>query len=275
MRIFGRMPQSLTETPGDRSVHGPFSPADPPAMSIEIRSVAGLSAGAILRTEPRHVKAPYINERKKYDLIIAASGQVVYDCDLTTGDIVWSGSLERVLGYEREEMGGIEEWAEMVHPEDRAEALRLLEVVDACRKLFRDRISSSSEGARVLGDGRGDARILAVEVPEQGQDRVGLQIFESDPDLIQVLPFFGLEPFDFAIEGDGLVRFGQIYPDPDGGSDGKAFRGDDPRPARGDIKGVRWGPRPLVHVQGGPDEDFVPFDEPASSASVHHRALPW
>ena len=136
MRIFGRMPQSLTETPGDRSVLGLSSPTGPSTMSIEIRPAAGMSAGATLRPEPRHVKVPYINERKKYDLIIAASGQVVYDYDLTTGDIVWSGSLEQVLGYEREEMGGIDEWAEMIHPEDRTEALRLLEVAEKERGTY-------------------------------------------------------------------------------------------------------------------------------------------
>jgi len=136
MRIFGRMPQRLAETPGDRSVLGPFSPAGPPAMSIEIQPAAGMSAGATVRTEPRHVKVPYINERKKYDLIIAASGQIVYDYDLTTGDIIWTGSLEQVLGYEREEMGGIEEWAEMIHPEDRTEALRLLEVAEQDRGTY-------------------------------------------------------------------------------------------------------------------------------------------
>lgn len=136
MRIFGRMPQRLAETPGDRSVLGPFSPASPPAMSIEIQPAAGMSAGATVRTEPRHVKVPYINERKKYDLIIAASGQIVYDYDLTTGDIIWTGSLEQVLGYEREEMGGIEEWAEMIHPEDRTEALRLLEVAEKDRGTY-------------------------------------------------------------------------------------------------------------------------------------------
>ena len=136
MRIFGRMPQRLAETPEDRSVLGPFSPAGPPAMSIEIQPAAGMSAGATVRTEPRHVKVPYINERKKYDLIIAASGQIVYDYDLTTGDIIWTGSLEQVLGYEREEMGGIEEWAEMIHPEDRTEALRLLEVAEKDRGTY-------------------------------------------------------------------------------------------------------------------------------------------
>jgi len=136
MRIFGRMPQRLAETPGDRSVLGPFSPAGPPAMSIEIQPAAGMSAGATVRTEPRHVKVPYINERKKYDLIIAASGQIVYDYDLTTGDIIWTGSLEQVLGYEREEMGGIEGWEEMIHPEDRTEALRLLEVAEKNRGTY-------------------------------------------------------------------------------------------------------------------------------------------
>jgi len=136
MRIFGRMPQSLTETPGDKSVIGPFSPAGPPAMSIEIQPAADMSAGAAVRTEPWRAKVPYINDRKKYELIISASGQVVYDLDLPTGDIVWSGSLEQVLGYTREEMGGIEEWAARIHPEDRAEALRLLEVAEKDRGIY-------------------------------------------------------------------------------------------------------------------------------------------
>lgn len=136
MRIFGRMPQSLTETPGDKSDLGPYSLAGPPAMSIEIQPAADMPAGTPIRTEPRQTKVPYINERKKYELIIAASGQVVYDYDLSTGDIVWSGSLEQVLGYEREEMGGIEDWAEMIHPEDRTEALRLLEVAEKDRETY-------------------------------------------------------------------------------------------------------------------------------------------
>ena len=136
MRIFDRMPKTLKETPGDKSGFGPHSPAGPPAMSIDIQPAAGMSAGATVRTEPRHVKVPYINERKKYELIIAASGQVVYDYDLTTGDIIWSGSLEQVLGYSLEEMGGIGDWAEMIHPEDRTEALRLLEVAEKERGIY-------------------------------------------------------------------------------------------------------------------------------------------
>jgi PAS domain S-box-containing protein/putative nucleotidyltransferase with HDIG domain len=136
MRIFDRMPRSLIHAPGGRPDRVPSFPAGPPAMSVAIQPAAGMSAGATGRAEPRQVKVPYINERKKYDLIIAASGQIVYDYDLTSGDIVWSGNLEQVLGYAREEMGGIEEWAAMIHPEDRAEALRLLDIAEKERGTY-------------------------------------------------------------------------------------------------------------------------------------------
>jgi PAS domain S-box-containing protein len=64
---------------------------------------------------------------KRFELIIEASGQVVYDYDLDTGRIAWSGSMEQVLGYRLKDMGGIAEWTERIHPEDRGEAVRLLE----------------------------------------------------------------------------------------------------------------------------------------------------
>jgi PAS domain S-box-containing protein/putative nucleotidyltransferase with HDIG domain len=136
MRIFARMPSRLTESPEQRSGLDAFSSAGPSAPALKIRGASDLSAGPSLRTESRQVKVPYINERKKYELIIAASGQVVYDYDLPSGDIIWSGSLEQVLGYVPEEMGGIDEWSERIHPEDRAEALRLLEVAEKDRGIY-------------------------------------------------------------------------------------------------------------------------------------------
>jgi len=122
MRIFGR--------PGS-----PSAPARASA-SPETRDGSGPLPGPIVRTETKPYKPPYINERKKYELIIAASGQVVYDYDLPSGDIVWSGNLEQVLGYEPHEMGGIAEWAERIHPDDRDEALRLLDIAEKDRTTY-------------------------------------------------------------------------------------------------------------------------------------------
>ncbi|HSA95877.1 MAG TPA: PAS domain S-box protein [Acidobacteriota bacterium] len=122
MRIFGRT------DPADATAS--------PAPSASRKAAEAPLPGPIVRTEAKPYKPPYINERKKYELIIAASGQVVYDYDLPSGDIVWSGSVEQVLGYEPQEMGGIAEWAERIHPEDRDEALRLLDVAEKDRTTY-------------------------------------------------------------------------------------------------------------------------------------------
>jgi PAS domain S-box-containing protein/putative nucleotidyltransferase with HDIG domain len=90
----------------------------------------------VAKAEPRSYKAPYINERKKFELIIAASGQVVYDYDLPSGEIKWSGRVEEVLGYEPHEMGGVDEWTARIHPDDRDEALRLLETAERDRGTY-------------------------------------------------------------------------------------------------------------------------------------------
>ncbi len=65
---------------------------------------------------------------QRYELIVASSGQVVYDYDEHTGEIVWGPSMKQVIGYTPEEYsGGIEQWKNWLHPDDREETLRLLD----------------------------------------------------------------------------------------------------------------------------------------------------
>ncbi len=65
--------------------------------------------------------------KQRFELVASASGQVVYEYHIPTGAILWSGSLEQVLGYAASEMGGIEQWVGRIHPDDRSAAMRLLE----------------------------------------------------------------------------------------------------------------------------------------------------
>ena len=116
MRIFGRSPQAPPDLSPSATLSSPAPAAPAP--------------------DHRHRKVPYIAERRKYDILIAASGQVVYDYDLETGEISWSGSVEKVLGYPPEAMGGIEDWIERIHPEDREEALRLLDLSEKNREIY-------------------------------------------------------------------------------------------------------------------------------------------
>jgi len=55
----------------------------------------------------------------KYDLIVEASGQVVYEYIVSTGEITWGRSINSILGYQPEEIsGGFDQWMELLHPDD-------------------------------------------------------------------------------------------------------------------------------------------------------------
>ena len=66
--------------------------------------------------------------RRRYELIVSSSGGVIYDYDLASGAIMWGGSVEAVLGYRAEEIGGgVEQRANLIHLEDRDQAQAQLE----------------------------------------------------------------------------------------------------------------------------------------------------
>jgi len=64
----------------------------------------------------------------RYELVVAASGQIAYEYDVLTGRILWGATIEKVLGYSMEEIsGGFSQWMDLLHPDDRATALDHLE----------------------------------------------------------------------------------------------------------------------------------------------------
>jgi diguanylate cyclase (GGDEF)-like protein/PAS domain S-box-containing protein len=66
-----------------------------------------------------------------YEKIITASGQLMYEYVVGRGDMIWGPCLEQILGYSHDEMrGGIAQWEEMIHPEDREKALRMLKIAE-------------------------------------------------------------------------------------------------------------------------------------------------
>jgi PAS domain S-box-containing protein len=70
-------------------------------------------------TEEVKREAALTELKNRHELVVASFGRVVYDYDLVTGKVIWSGNVENVLGYFPHEMGLGNAWAEFIHEEDR------------------------------------------------------------------------------------------------------------------------------------------------------------
>jgi len=80
----------------------------------------------IYRDESERVRAEAAlrESEKRYRIMAENTGQLVYDYDLASGAIHWSGAIERVTGETAEALAGVgvDEWLERIHPDDRDEA---------------------------------------------------------------------------------------------------------------------------------------------------------
>lgn len=80
-------------------------------------------------TEFKKASDAIASQKQRYDLIVAAIGQLVYDYNVIDGTIQWSGNIKDITGYADIAMqDNIKEWEEKIHPDDRQEATRLLAV---------------------------------------------------------------------------------------------------------------------------------------------------
>lgn len=68
-----------------------------------------------------------VDWKTRNDLVSESAGLLIYDYDIATGEIIWSGNTRQLVGFTSLEMGRIELWEELIHPDDRDEANRLLD----------------------------------------------------------------------------------------------------------------------------------------------------
>lgn len=74
--------------------------------------------------------------KTRNELVSESAGLLIYVYDFVTGEIIWSGNTFQLVGCAPSEIGRIEQWEEMIHPEDRDAANRLLKYARETLKPF-------------------------------------------------------------------------------------------------------------------------------------------
>ncbi|MFH0869565.1 MAG: PAS domain S-box protein [archaeon] len=69
------------------------------------------------------------SSEERYELVSKQTGQLIYDYDLASGKIIWSGAIESITGYSEKEFEKVDirRWEEMIHSDDRKLAVDLLD----------------------------------------------------------------------------------------------------------------------------------------------------
>lgn len=88
-------------------------------------------------TGRKQAETKLVEWKNRYEATLKASSLLLYDRDPVTNAITWGGDLERILGYTPEEIaGGLANWLELIHPDDRAIFNQELESIIAEQKPF-------------------------------------------------------------------------------------------------------------------------------------------
>ncbi len=89
--------------------------------------------------------------KNRYDAAVRASGQILYDWDVQTNDVLYAGDHERILGYSTEDLtGGLPRFMELVHPEDREVVGEEIRRVVATKEPYRQEYRLRSKDGRYL-----------------------------------------------------------------------------------------------------------------------------
>jgi PAS domain S-box-containing protein len=142
-------------------------------------------------TDCKRAEAIVTAWKNRYEAAISASGQVLYDWNVTTKEVVWGGECEKILGYPPEQMMGVSRWSEMVHPDDRDAFSKEVDRVLASRAPFdldyRVRTRSGrylhvrDRGRFYFDEGGGGLRMVGfiADITKQKEDEEELRASEE------------------------------------------------------------------------------------------------
>jgi len=103
--------------------------SDPTAYGKQEQQILEFVSSQVARTIDRKRSEEVLRENEeRYRIIAEQTGQLVYDYDVSSGQIRWSGAIASMTGYHTDEFQEIDisRWEQHIHPDDREHAVQLL-----------------------------------------------------------------------------------------------------------------------------------------------------
>jgi PAS domain S-box-containing protein len=88
-------------------------------------------------TKQKKLESATRDSEYRYKSVTDHTGMMAYDYDLVSGNLLLFGSIRKVLGYSKKELGhiNVKKWTSMVHPDDRKEVfIRLDKAQKKCER---------------------------------------------------------------------------------------------------------------------------------------------
>ncbi|MFN8254348.1 MAG: PAS domain S-box protein [Bacteroidales bacterium] len=97
---------------------------------LDNKAINGLVLVSKDITDRKNAEKLLKESEERYRLTIEQTGQIVYDLDLKTSNIVWLGAIQEITGYTYDESLGLatELWTDLIHPEDKERVIKSLKI---------------------------------------------------------------------------------------------------------------------------------------------------
>ncbi|WP_375767337.1 PAS domain-containing protein [Archangium gephyra] len=98
----------------------PFEPQARRYLETLVEYLSGIIQKALLLQQLRQANERLRKSETLYRLATEAISDAIWDWNIQTDTLAWSGGVEKLFGHTREQLGGhISGWSDNIHPEDR------------------------------------------------------------------------------------------------------------------------------------------------------------
>ncbi|MDJ1183518.1 PAS domain S-box protein [Roseofilum casamattae] len=109
-------------------------------------------------SDRKQIEAALSASEERFRLVCEQTGQLVYEYDIASGNVIWAGAMTAITGYSATELSicDVNDWENFIHPDDRVSIMELLEAAIAeCSSYHADYRWRQKDGSYIYVEDNG------------------------------------------------------------------------------------------------------------------------